>query len=85
MQFSKDKGIKRVVLSRETTLSELDCIQNNTDIETEIFVHGALCYSLSGMCLFSSYLGGRGQTGGYVLNRAGDLLRKVIANVLFSI
>ena len=64
MQFSKDKGIKRVVLSRETTLSELDCIQNNTDIETEIFVHGALCYSLSGMCLFSSYLGGRGANRG---------------------
>ncbi len=64
MQFSKDKGIKRVVLSRETTLSELDYIQKNTDIETEVFVHGALCYSLSGMCLFSSYLGGRGANRG---------------------
>ena len=52
-------GFKRVVLARELTLSEIKSItKSNKNIEYEIFVHGALCFSISGMCLFSSLIGG---------------------------
>ena len=51
-------GIKRVVLSRETPLSEIKRITTNHDIETEYFVQGALCVSFSGNCYLSSYLSG---------------------------
>lgn len=57
-------GFKRVVLARELTLTELAQIRRQTDLELEIFVHGALCYSLSGLCLLSSFLGGRAATRG---------------------
>ena len=53
-------GFKRVVLARELTFNELQLIQQRTKIETEVFVHGALCYSISGLCQFSSFLGGAG-------------------------
>lgn len=52
-------GVKRVVLSRELSINEIENITKNTDIETEVFVHGALCISYSGQCLFSSMVGGR--------------------------
>ena len=52
-------GFKRVVLSRELPLSEIEYICKNTNIEIECFVHGALCVSYSGQCLFSSSIGGR--------------------------
>lgn len=55
--FYANLGAKRVVLARELTLTEVRDI-SNLDIETECFVHGAMCYSYSGMCLFSSFLGG---------------------------
>ena len=57
-------GFKRVVLARELTLKELKLIHKRTNIETEVFVHGALCYSVSGLCLFSSFLGGAGANRG---------------------
>lgn len=57
-------GFKRVVLARELTYSELELIQQRTKIETEVFVHGALCYSISGFCQFSSFLGGAGANRG---------------------
>ncbi len=57
-------GFKRVVLARELTLTELAAIRRQTQVELEVFVHGALCYCFSGMCLFSSYLGGRAATRG---------------------
>lgn len=50
-------GFKRVVLSRELTLDEVRFICNNTDIEIETFIHGALCICYSGQCLFSSMIG----------------------------
>lgn len=54
--FATQKGVERSILSRELTLDE---IRKASEVgETELFVHGALCYSLSGLCLFSSYLGG---------------------------
>ena len=51
-------GIRRVVLSRELTLDELAAIRRKSTIELEVFVHGALCYCFSGLCLASSFLGG---------------------------
>lgn len=52
-------GFKRVVLARELSLKEIAHISWNCGIETETFIHGALCYSYSGLCLFSSHLLGR--------------------------
>lgn len=55
----KDYGITRVVPARELSLAELKQVKEDTGLETEVFVHGALCYCYSGQCLFSSLLGGR--------------------------
>ncbi|MBT3877918.1 MAG: U32 family peptidase [Candidatus Scalindua sp.] len=52
-------GFKRVVLARELSASEIRNITENTSIEIETFIHGALCYSYSGLCFFSSMIGGR--------------------------
>ncbi|PXY02291.1 hypothetical protein DF185_06495 [Marinifilum breve] len=62
--YCKDKDFERVVMARELTLPELKDIRKKSDIELEIFMHGALCYSFSGMCLFSSFLGGSGANRG---------------------
>lgn len=51
-------GVSRVVLERQVTLDELKIIKSKTNLELELFIHGALCCSLSGICFFSSYLGG---------------------------
>ncbi len=56
---AKELGFKRVVLSRELSLEEIKYITSNVDIEIETFIHGALCISYSGQCLFSSMVGGR--------------------------
>ncbi|MBR3231301.1 MAG: U32 family peptidase, partial [Lachnospiraceae bacterium] len=55
----KEYGVVRVVPARELSLRELSRIRRESGLEVEAFVHGALCYSYSGMCLFSSMLGGR--------------------------
>ncbi len=52
-------GCERVVLARELTLKEIKELTSSTDTELEVFVHGAMCFSYSGLCLFSSYLGGK--------------------------
>lgn len=52
-------GFKRAVLSRELSLNEIEYICNNSNIEIETFIHGALCISYSGQCLFSSSIGAR--------------------------
>ena len=52
-------GFTRVVLARELTLEEVGDITATSGVETEVFVHGALCYSYSGLCLFSSQTLGR--------------------------
>ena len=57
--YFKEKGFHRIVLSREMTLDEIKYISKDLDIETEMFVHGALCVSYSGQCLMSSMIGGR--------------------------
>ncbi len=55
----RELGFTRVVLARELTLDEIRQIVRTSGIEIEIFVHGALCYSVSGLCLFSSHMTGR--------------------------
>lgn len=55
----RDLGFTRVVLARELTLDEIRRITRESGVETEVFLHGALCYSYSGLCLFSSLATGR--------------------------
>ena len=55
----KNFGAERVVLARELSIAEMKRIRKEADVELEAFIHGALCYSFSGQCLFSSVLGGR--------------------------
>ena len=50
--------VKRVILERQLYIDEIENIVKNSNVEIECFIHGALCYSISGQCLFSSYLGG---------------------------
>ena len=57
-------GLKRVVVARELGLEEIKYIKSHTNAELEIFVHGALCVSESGLCLFSSFLGGKSANRG---------------------
>ncbi len=52
-------GFSRVVLARELSINEIEFIRNNTNIELETFIHGALCISYSGQCLLSSMIGAR--------------------------
>ena len=52
-------GFSRVVLSRELSLEDITYIRENTNVELEVFIHGALCISYSGQCLLSSAIGGR--------------------------
>jgi U32 family peptidase len=52
-------GAERVVLARELSMPEIEKVCANTKVDLEIFVHGALCYSYSGLCLASSFRGGR--------------------------
>lgn len=55
----KEFGFKRVVLARELSFREIESIQKRAGVELEVFIHGALCYSLSGLCLFSAMEKGR--------------------------
>lgn len=55
----KDCGVTRVVPARELSLAEIKEMSNLTNLELEVFVHGALCYCYSGQCLMSSLIGGR--------------------------
>lgn len=58
-------GFSRVILARELSLAEIEHIAQNCPIEVEVFVHGALCMSVSGQCYMSAFLGGRsGNRGG---------------------
>lgn len=59
VRFLSQFGVTRVVMAREVSLAEMKRIHEETGMKLEAFVHGALCYSYSGQCLFSSILGGR--------------------------
>jgi len=58
-KFLEKLGVERVVTSREMNIEEIKAIAEQTKLEIESFVHGALCYCYSGQCLYSSLIGGR--------------------------
>lgn len=83
LKFLSDLGVKRVILARETSTDDIKKMLKNIDIDIEVFVHGALCVSYSGNCLFSSFKGGRSGNRGecaqpcrlkYSLYREDDLV-----------
>lgn len=59
VELMEKLGMQRVVLARETSIDEIKYIKENSNIELEVFIHGALCISYSGQCLMSSLIGGR--------------------------
>ena len=59
VNFLKQFGVTRVIPARELSLREVRRIREESGVEVEVFVHGALCYSYSGQCFFSSFAGGR--------------------------
>ena len=64
IKFLKELNIQRVVLPREFSIKQIKEITSNVNIETEVFVHGALCVSYSGQCYFSDFIGGRSANRG---------------------
>lgn len=58
-KYLEQLGFKRIVLSRELSIPEIEYIKSNVKCEIEVFGHGALCISYSGQCLYSSLIGGR--------------------------
>lgn len=65
--WAEKNGVRRVILARELHMEELEKIRRATGLELEVFIHGALCYSFSGQCLFSSMLGGKSGNRGLCL------------------
>ena len=59
VKFFENMGLKRVVLARETSIDDIKKIKKDSNVDIEVFVHGALCVSYSGQCLMSSLIGGR--------------------------
>lgn len=59
LNFWHEEGLERVVLAREVTLEEINQIRQQTDIEIEVFVHGAMCISYSGRCVLSNHMSKR--------------------------
>ncbi|NOQ45816.1 MAG: U32 family peptidase [Desulfobulbaceae bacterium] len=59
-----DMGFERVVLARELTIDEMESIARASGAELEVFIHGAMCFSYSGLCLFSSLHGGKSSLRG---------------------
>ncbi len=69
VQFYRDLGLRRIILSRELSLKEISLIHNKVpDIELEAFVHGAVCIAYSGRCLISNYLNHRDANQGTCTN-----------------
>ncbi len=64
-KMAADLGFSRVVLARELTLKEIETITARCGVETEVFIHGALCMCMSGQCTLSSMLGGRSGNRGW--------------------
>jgi putative protease len=77
-------GLSRVVLSRELTCEEIGNIKRETALQLEVFIHGALCYSISGMCLASSFLGGASGNRGMSPRCAGVNSSRNRPKVIFS-
>ncbi|MDR0364835.1 MAG: U32 family peptidase [Bacteroidales bacterium] len=74
--FCENMGFERAILSRELIMKELEKIVSGAAIGIEIFVHGALCYSFSGLCLFSSFIGGNSANRGLCGQPCRRLYRK---------
>jgi putative protease len=68
-------GFRRAVLARELTLEEIAGIAAATSLELEVFIHGALCFSYSGLCLASSFFGGRSSLRGRCVQPCRRLYR----------
>lgn len=64
VKYLESIGFKRVVLARELSVDEIEYICKNTNLEIEVFIHGALCVSVSGQCLLSSTIGNRSANRG---------------------
>lgn len=64
IRFLEEKGFKRIILARELSITEMDKISKNTNVDLEAFVHGALCVSYSGRCYLSAALGNRSANRG---------------------
>jgi U32 family peptidase len=64
IDFWREQGVARIVLARETSLEEIKMIRSHTDVDIEIFAHGALCIAYSGRCLLSRYMSGRDSNQG---------------------
>lgn len=56
LKFWQEEGLKRVVLAREVSMEEVREIRSNTDLEVEVFIHGAMCISYSGRCTLSNHM-----------------------------
>ncbi|MBA1340667.1 MAG: hypothetical protein C5S40_00840 [ANME-2 cluster archaeon] len=65
VRYLEKMGVKRIVLARELSLEETRRIKSQTNTEIEVFIHGALCFSYSGQCLFSSMTGDKSGNRGY--------------------
>ncbi|HON55825.1 MAG TPA: peptidase U32 family protein, partial [bacterium] len=64
VKFWQELGVKRIILARELSITEIREIREATDIELEVFIHGAVCISYSGRCFLSKYLTGRDANSG---------------------
>ncbi|MFC5405201.1 peptidase U32 family protein [Cohnella soli] len=64
VQFWKEEGLPRVVLARETTMEEIRGIKEKVDVELEVFIHGAMCSSVSGRCVLSNHFTDRDSNRG---------------------
>lgn len=64
VELAKELGASRVILARELSLADIAKVRAGTDVEVEVFVHGALCISYSGQCLTSEAIGGRSANRG---------------------
>jgi putative protease len=62
--YFKSLGFQRIVLARELSLEEIQTIHQHSSVDLEIFIHGAMCYSYSGLCRFSSLHGGKSSLRG---------------------
>lgn len=77
LKLLRDEGVSRVVLSRELTFSDIRTIRENCpDMELEVFIHGALCYSFSGICLASGYIANRSANRGECIQMCRDYYKQ---------
>lgn len=66
-EFYRKQGVERIILARECSLKQIKDIQKNSKVDLEVFVHGAMCVSVSGRCFLSQYLFNRSANRGECL------------------